>query len=93
MFLETGKCNYFVILTLANFSSFLRNAVSVTLAVFLFIWSYTLHLRNPGRATHSTNNNQGKSRKRSSMIGEFREAVSGNSKAASLNTCRPPMKK
>jgi hypothetical protein len=46
-----------------DFSSVLRNAVNVTFAVFLFIYSYTLHHRNPGRATHSTNKKQGKPKK------------------------------
>jgi hypothetical protein len=32
--LGIGKCNYFVIPTLADFSSVLRNAVSVTLLSF-----------------------------------------------------------
>jgi hypothetical protein len=63
MFSETAKCSSFVIPTLADFSSVLRNVVSVTLSVFLIIKSYTLHLRNPGRATHSTNKNSGKSEK------------------------------
>ncbi len=54
---------YFIIPTLADCPSVLRNAVSVTLAIFLSIWSYTLHHRNPERATHSTNKKQGKSKK------------------------------
>jgi hypothetical protein len=63
MFQETRKCSYFVIPTLVDFSSVFGNAVSVTLAVFLFIQSYTAHHRNPGSATHSTNKKQGKSEK------------------------------
>jgi hypothetical protein len=71
MFWETGKCSYFVIPTLADFSSVLRNAVNLTLAVFLIIQCYTLYLRNPGRATHSTNKNQGKSENRSLLVEDF----------------------
>jgi hypothetical protein len=63
LLLETRKCSYFVIPTLAHFSSVLRNAVSVTLAVFLIIYSYALHHRNPGRATHSTNEKKRRSEK------------------------------
>jgi hypothetical protein len=61
--LGNRKVHYFVIITLADFSFVLRNAVSVTLSVFLIIQSYTRYLRNPGRAAHSANKNQGKSEK------------------------------
>jgi hypothetical protein len=57
------ECSYFVIPTLADFSSVLRNAVNVTLTFVLFIQSYTLHNWNLGRATHSTNKQQEKSEK------------------------------
>jgi hypothetical protein len=63
MFKETRKCSYFVISTLADFFSVLRNGVSVTLAAFLIIYGNTLHHRNPGKAAHSTNKKQGKSEK------------------------------
>jgi hypothetical protein len=57
-----------------GFFSVLRNAVSATLAVFLFIncraTPYTLGTRE-GLHTHSTNKNQGKSEHRSSLVGEF----------------------
>ncbi len=66
---------YSVIPSLTNFSSVLRNAVSVTLAIFLFIQSYTLHHRNPGRTTRSTNKKQEKSKQnRSSWVREFQKA-------------------
>jgi hypothetical protein len=55
---------FFVIQTLVDFSSVLKNVVSVTLAIFLIIQSYTLYHRNLGRATHSTNKKQGKSEKK-----------------------------
>jgi hypothetical protein len=71
MFYETRKCSYFIIPTLADFSSVLRNAVSVTLAVFLIIWSYTLFHRNSGRATHSTIRNNERVKNRSSLVREF----------------------
>ncbi len=45
------QLQYFFIPTMADFSSFLKNAVSIALVVFLFIQSYTLHHRNLGRAT------------------------------------------
>jgi hypothetical protein len=48
---------------LADFSSVLRKAVSLTLGAFLIISSYTLHYSNLGRATHSTNKKQGKREK------------------------------
>jgi hypothetical protein len=34
---ETGKCSYFVIPTMEDYSSVLRKAVTKTLAFFLFI--------------------------------------------------------
>jgi hypothetical protein len=71
MFWETGKCSYFITPTLADFSSVLRNAVNLTLAISLIIQCYTLYLRNPGRATHSTNKNQGKNVNRSSLVRDF----------------------
>jgi hypothetical protein len=61
MLWETRKYSYFIIQTPADFSAVLRHVVSVTLVVFLNI---TPHLRNLGRATHSTNKNQGKNEKK-----------------------------
>jgi hypothetical protein len=55
--LENRKVQLFRHTNTGRFLSVLRNAVCVTLAVFLITYSYTLHLRNPERATHSTNKN------------------------------------
>ncbi len=89
---ETGKCSQIVLPRLVNFSSMLRNMVSMTFAIFLYIQSYTLYCTNLEEEHMQPIRNKEKVKNRFSLVLEFWEAVSGNSKPASFNFCPLPKK-